>query len=386
MQYGGYLALDEKAREKLVKRYVRKSGRFWRVAVSRYEVRTTVSPEFTRRMAFLMDDFHTKFTAIFRGRFKSPGRPKLDVLADAKGYASHVSSIGISAGFSVGMYIPSKKLLVAYKMDDRRLQNVLFHEGTHQLLHAYTGRSDIPVWFNEGVATNFETWDLSLSAPENVRMSVLRSGRRRTASVAMKSGEALSADALIAFTGRRWNASPNPTLNYAMAWSLVNYLLSTPRGQKTLNVILLAIYGGKNLKKLLPARTRAELNQLWHEDMRTRLVLYDEFVLPAVIRVRRGKVEKAIALANEAVDKFGKFPDSRFWRGRVLADAGRWDDALEDLVFAQRKDSNLPGLYAYLGRAYLETGNKVKAKTWLRKAVTRNAGDKQSAELLKGLK
>ncbi|MHC5055830.1 MAG: tetratricopeptide repeat protein [Planctomycetota bacterium] len=387
LQYGKYLSLDDAEKQKLVKRYVKKDAEgFWAVTVSKYEVRTKVSEEFTLRMAFLMDDFHAKFSSIFKGRFARKHRPKLYVLPDIDSYRAFIRSRGADPVFSVGMYMSRGTVLVArYSKDDRRLQNILFHEGTHQLLHAYTGRSGLPVWFNEGCATNFETWDLTYTAAENVRLSVLRSRRRGVAAKAARGGSAHKLAKLLGITSREWSASQNPGLNYAMAWSLTNYLLSTERGRGNFNMILAAVYRGKPLQKLFTPQVKNMLEQMWYEDMKTRMALYDQFIGPAWNEAGRKRFDRALELAGRGVEGHPKLADARFWRGRVLVAAGRYGDALKDLTFAEKADREFPRIQAELGRACLETGDRTKAESWLRKAVKRNPADLASAALLEEL-
>lgn len=96
LQYGKYLSLDDAGKQKLIERYVKKDAEgFWAVTVSKYEVRTKVSEEFTLRMAFLMDDFHAKFSSIFKGRFAHKHRPKLYVLPDMDSYRAFIRGRGV---------------------------------------------------------------------------------------------------------------------------------------------------------------------------------------------------------------------------------------------------------------------------------------------------
>ncbi len=384
LQYGKYLSLDDAGKQKLVERYVKKDAEgFWSVTVSKYEVRTKVSEEFTLRMAFLMDDFHAKFSSIFKGRFARKHRPKLYVLPDIDSYRAFIRGRGADPVFSVGMYMSRGTVLVArYSKDDRRLQNILFHEGTHQLLHAYTGRGGLPVWFNEGCATNFETWDLTYTVAENVRLSVLQSYRRHVAVKAARDGSAHKLSKLLGITSREWSATKNPQLNYAMAWSLTNYLLSTERGRGNFNMILAAIYRGKPLEKLLTTRVKSALEGMWYEDMKTRMALYDDRISPAWREAARKRFDRALAFVEGGVREYPKLADARFWRGRVLLAAGKWGEAIEDLTFAEKADREFPRVQAELGRAYLETGDRAKAEGWLKKAVKRNPSDLPSAALL----
>ncbi|MHC4252257.1 MAG: tetratricopeptide repeat protein, partial [Planctomycetota bacterium] len=223
------------------------------------------------------------------------------------------------------------------------------------------------------------------TAAENVRLSVLRSHYRYLAVKAAREGSAHTLARLLGITPHEWNGAKDFQLNYAMAWSLTNYLLSTERGRGNFNMILAAVYRGKPLEKLLTPQVRKQLEQMWHEDMKTRMALYDDRVAPAWREAGRKRFDLSLRFAEAGVREHPKLSDARFWRGRVLLAAGRHEDALKDLAFAEKADREFPRIQAELGRACLETGDRTKAESWLRKAVKRNPADLASAALLEEL-
>ena len=160
MDYLAFKSLDAKTRQTLEERYVRqtKDG-LWTVSVSVYIIKTNISRAFSLDMAFFMDNFYRKFNQVFIGGVRINRKPRVYVFKDKDQYRSFLSKKNINAGWSHGMYIPAWQFLVTFMSDRDRLERILFHEGTHQLMHAYIG-TRIPVWLNEGMATNFETWNI----------------------------------------------------------------------------------------------------------------------------------------------------------------------------------------------------------------------------------
>jgi hypothetical protein len=388
LQYGKYLASTDVDKGLMVERYVvaDESG-FHLVAVSKYEVRTTLGPEFTLRMAFLMDDFHAKFSAVFKGRFALFDKPKLYVLNDQAAYQAFVRAREGTPSWSIGMFMRRGRdsILASYKMDDDKLERVLFHEGAHQLLYAYIGEQEIPTWFNEGVATNLETWDLAYTAPENVKRSIVDSHRRHVAVEAIREGQAVPIGHLMALSPMEWSMVEDPQVNYAMAWSLVNYLLSTTTGRSTFNKILIAIKKGGAPRQLLSRGALETLEIQWHKDVQTRMVLYDEHVAPALRLVQKKDIDGARALAEAGVAAYPTFADARYCRGLVYRAAGRYAEAVSDLLEALRADTSFPRIYTELGRCYEGMGDRTQALNYLRKAARRNPYNRDASRLIEDL-
>lgn len=389
LDYVKYLDLDEKAKQGLIQRYVRKDKRgFWIVSVAKYQVYTTVSGEFALRMAVLMDDFHAKFAAIFNGSFRLRERPKLYVLPDMPAYQAFLRSQGAGAGFSAGMYLPTRKILVGQRgQGDRQLQRILFHEGTHQLLHFYTGQYDVPVWFHEGAATNFETWSLRLTPVENVKANVELSGRYRGYCVkAALDGQLMGTKRLFGISHRQWIATADPQSHYATAWSLVNYLLSTKNGQRNFNVMLAAFRRNRKLSKVMSETVRKKLETAWHDDVKSRLAAYERHFLPGLMLARRGKGQEGLERVEQGIAKTPKLLDGRYYKGRVLFRMGRFEEAAKVFEDLLKKKAGFPHMNSLLGACYVRMEDYVKARTFLKKAVFRHPNDKELKELLDSVK
>ena len=405
--YDDYLKWDEKTKWRYVQRHVRrdKDGYFV-VTVSAYQVRTKISPQYALRMAILMDDFYRQFAAIFNAQFKDRGHPQLYVFPDMKTYRGYVASLGVDPGWSTGVYVPGKKILVGQlSHGEKRLKEILFHEGTHQLLHAYTGQCRIPPWFSEGVATNFETWDLKLSAQENVKTSILKANWLPVAANAVrqqraKSGSSevdkvpVAADAarkqryydlreLLDIDNQAWNAAADPQLNYAMAWSLVNYLLknTSTRDIQQFNAILTAIYEGRNIQKVLTPLAHKRLEAGWHKDLKTRVLLYDAYIRPA-LAAKTELLPAAVELISKGITKFPDLPDGRYYRGRLLMKSEKYAQAIKDFMAIEKKGSGFPKFHKLLGTCYFKTGEKGKARRTLFKARRKDRRDEEIKKML----
>ncbi len=283
VSYAEYLKLPEAEQRNLIRKFVREDGNGYSlVAATRYKVHSKMDQEFLLRWAIRMDDYYEKFSGIFVGPFKLRGQPELYIFPDLRSYREFVNSLGFSAGWSAGMYVQPKKLLLGQNSDGEAfLKLTLFHEGTHQLLHYYLGHENIPPWFNEGVACNFETWDENATLGENIQAGTLISQRRDQVCRTFDSPDFLGVEALFALDQRGWNSSENPGQNYAEAWAIINFFFNTDRGQKNFNKILKAISNGADLNKAIPKDARINLEKEWYADIRSRLIPYNRFIAPA---------------------------------------------------------------------------------------------------------
>ncbi len=368
LNYLKYKELSESDRANLVKKYVRKDrDGFWMVSVSVYSVKTTVSPEFALEMAIMMDDFYKKFNEVFIGGVKLRQKPQLYVLKDRAEYARFLLSKNINASWSIGMYIHRGRCLVTFKNDHSTLTNILFHEGTHQLLHAYIG-NNIPVWFNEGMATNFETWNVYKSEMRNVKEALYRSGRARVISTVYGKSGFISLAQLMSITSRQWLASQDPQVQYAAAWSAVNFLLNTKDGRKILNLLLTNFKKGRKQKQILSSKFISVFETKWKADLEARIIPHVRYGQKIMMLINQKNIKHAKKLHNEFYKKHPGNAEALMLSGVIALQEDRSEQALESLKKAAEKEPHEPNLNYYLGAAYYKNHNRSSALRFLKKA------------------
>lgn len=262
--YKEYMELDEDNKAKLIKKYVVREGDWWKVKRPYYIVGSDVSAEVCLRFAIFLDDFYKKFVYLFKGKFKKNDIP-LVLIIDSGRFSDFLkreydyiapSNIG-------GVYIANKEVLaVPYSPGrDSIILRAIQHEGTHQLLHYYTGRLIIPLWFGEGAATNLEEWDIYKTAAENLSKSPKESYYFRILLQAAKERRLIRFDELISMGPEDWieEGSLDP-IKYAQSWFTVNFLFRTKDGRTFFNKCLIALRkedGG--IKEILDEKTKKAL-------------------------------------------------------------------------------------------------------------------------------
>lgn len=131
-----------------------------------YTVHSDISADYTIAAAHHLDSFYKGFVEVFPLSFKEfkGKRPRFEAFAFSTEEAYLKFAPG-SAG-TWGRYSGAEKNVAWYSIPPGETEfyatdfEVVQHEATHQLLHAYTGNAKIPSLFHEMVATFFEQWDL----------------------------------------------------------------------------------------------------------------------------------------------------------------------------------------------------------------------------------
>jgi hypothetical protein len=264
--YERYQAMTEDAKAALARRYARQVGRYHRVTLRTYLVHCDAGAEQAVRMAVLMDEFYKCFSSIFRRGFRDRKRPYLYVLSDRESYGQAIMSFtdgSVSGTGSAGMFVLSGKKSALFGMmseDEAKMTRVLFHEGTHQLLYSYTGRW-LPVWFQEGAATNFENWEVTRSTDNNVANTLHVSTRAADVARIYPNQGFVPFAQLAAMPDQVWHSALDPGANYASAWVAVNFLLSTKGGQTFFSRLLSGFRAARQREKVLPQMTAQEIER-----------------------------------------------------------------------------------------------------------------------------
>lgn len=398
-----YQGLSEEDRQKLIKRYVKKGDDYWNVCVGNYLVHSDISAERALAIAVKMDEFHRRFTKLFKGSFKIKERPQLYVTKTKEGYHAAVSKwfkgrMG-APGWSAGLFAVSGRrfALFSYSRDDEdQFCETLFHEGTHQLMRFYLGRS-CPVWFNEGMATNLETWDVSLSTDRNIAEEIWKS-RRPMLLYAMATGknnaggQTLSVKAsgkpnlgkLMDITHEQWSAAKNPSANYAQAWGIVNFLITHgPTSQKYMSKLLLAFRGLRPIGKvIISSRDRDALIEHWNRYITEVIVPHYDYSVGIEKLVKSARYADAEKLVKTGMEKYPENFELLYYKGLIALRSEKAKEAYKILTPLKKKYPHHPLLDLTLGEAALAAGDRTRAKRHLKAALAEDSRDEKAKKLL----
>lgn len=318
--YADYLEMDLAKREKVATKLVRKKGKYLSMKLPHYDLKSDVDKEYTLKMAVFMEDFYTRFASVFKGKRKNRVKPEVYVLGDKPSYAQALGEYSngrIKAGWTAGMFAyrsDGKAALFGYRRgnEDAKLLKTMLHEGTHQLLNSFVG-SKIPVWFNEGTATNFETWQMYRSKIHNVNSALALSNRALGVVHYKKSGEYVKFSDLVAIDLKKWISASDPGPNYVSAWVALNFFLTTDRGREIFSRLYKALRNENRKGPLLNQKFIAEAEkriEAYIENTVTPHVRYTRHIRKALVG---GEREKALAIAQKMQSEHSENDEALFY-------------------------------------------------------------------------
>ena len=380
-----YLDLPQDKKDQYIKKFVSQDADgFYMVNKGRYTVKTDISAEYALEKAIFMDDFYISFERIFYRGFANTSSPTLYITKKRSGYFEVLRKKGIDAPpWSGGLYYSTKKLLAGYQEAGDELMKVLLHEGTHQLMDYYTNKDLLP-WFNEGIATNFETWDIYKSPKINVFESQFKSEwLEHVAKHHMEKKYTLyDFKFLLNLSYEKWNDSADPSDYYAQGWSMVNFFMNSEENFKIFDKILVGFMDNQKINKILTDKEIEILGKKWLDDLDYRIVpLYkhgkEHYVaIQEWLKTKKydGKKMKdhIYQIENEGSLQAIEF---KFLHAIHKMIVGNTKESLEILLALEAKNKDLPNLYSAI--AYCQTKNNLmeEAKKNISIALQKDGND-----------
>ncbi|HEX8529379.1 MAG TPA: DUF1570 domain-containing protein [Cytophagales bacterium] len=196
---------------------------------------SSVSPEvrdyLVRGIGFMYKFYITKFDYAFPKDLTVKIRVYRD-LDDYKAYTSQVASSPIAS--HIGLYIHRLQEIVVWQgPDSARFTKTVFHETSHLLLRSQTHYC--PRWLNEGLSEYFEELDLTGAAPV-VHSQPAKDKRMKKR---LPEGHLPTLESYLTQTNRQWSREDNHSdAPRTLAWSLVYYLMDSPKGQLVIKDML----------------------------------------------------------------------------------------------------------------------------------------------------
>ncbi|MHC4870746.1 MAG: YfgM family protein [Planctomycetota bacterium] len=386
--YEDYLTMSESKRKSAIKKLVRRKDGYYTIQKGKYFVHTDVDPEKTLEMAVLMDDFQTRFSKVFKGSFRIKKQAKMFVLSSNESYKKSIidySSGRIDPGWSAGMYVHggSKSALFGNAgYGNSQLIKILFHEGTHQLLHYYL-KTRIPVWFNEGIATNFETWELTRS-PENNRANAIYVSNRALNLLQLYPDRGfVKFSKIIYITSRQWSSTADPTPNYTSAWATCNFFLGCPDGRKFLNIIIkkMRSSGSKGVK--FSSSLVSKIEEKIAEYIDQVVIPHTKYTRNLKNLMAAGDLDAAGQLLAEMQENYPDNSEGKFYKIWLAAEKSEAEVKMVKKISDLKKNGFEDPMVDYVkGKIYLNCDDKKNAEKYFKLAVKGNSKDKKARELL----
>ncbi len=392
VNYEEFLAMDDARKQEAAEEHVRKRGPYYVLSYGNYIIHTDRDPVYALKMTVLMDDFFRRFSTVFRGEFKRDDQPRVFIMADRAGYQDALNEVGrTGAGWSAGMYMPGKRALFADgSYGEDALIEILFHEGTHQLNHAFMN-TQLPVWFDEGLATNFESWDLTRDHKNNVANAIYASRRIDTLAQIYPDRGFVPFSQMVNLSHMEWSMTSNPTPNYASAWITTYFLITCDDGRKLMNALVRNFRKGGSQKRVLSRALIMRVEEKLNNFIETRILPSVKYGRDIMQSIKQRDFATAYTRAKAMAKEYPDNPEAKLFtswlsvtqdklEGEALNAAIRTLEALDD-----DDDFDHPELEFALAQAHAKAGNFEVALRHAENAVEGNRKHPFAPKLLEKL-
>lgn len=271
--------------EKIEKKLDEDDNGYWTYEDKDVLVKCNINPRFTAELALYMEYFFDVFPKVFEVPPAGKMLSKLHVYVH-KTRSQYMAATGAPA-WSGGVHIPKMYgagwpvlELHGFPWGDSKEpdfckdfnRGVMQHEGTHALFQRFAGKSRIPVFFNEGCATYFESWNLRVRKPtEEERSERFKRGfhlKELVRKMEEYPGYKPNLSQCLNMDHGQWG-SGEIGLHYALAESFVDFLLSYKKGRRIFEDMVEETYKRVAMrvgtKPLLDKDDIEDLEPQWHE-------------------------------------------------------------------------------------------------------------------------
>jgi Tfp pilus assembly protein PilF len=151
-------------------------------------------------------------------------------------------------------------IAVSAEGDDAQMYNTIFHEYVHFLINTNFPKSEVPQWFNEGLAEYYSTFAIEndqiakLGLPDSNHLYLLQQTKL------------VPLEQLFKVSNRQLHAQGDHSRSifYAESWALVHYLIQTNKGEG-LSKFLTAVINGTSEEKAFQAAFQINYAQMESE-------------------------------------------------------------------------------------------------------------------------
>ncbi len=250
-----------KRRDALIQRCKKDKLGLFSVRSQLFVVRTDITPEFTADLALYVEELHRAYQSAFSklGAPAAAGKDLIEVVC-YKARSSYIKDGGnenAAGHFEVGANRSSDwnrpkdwptgtfrlALFTNEIVDfDTWDKQVMKHEAAHMELQLRLGYFvDCPRWWNEGMASCFESWDFDKTVDENFAEIPKRGEYAPFVRKMWGTDRWKDFNYVWTIDGAAWHrdmATPQGRLNYCQAWSLAAFMFNQgPKGKKFFNQI-----------------------------------------------------------------------------------------------------------------------------------------------------
>ena len=316
-----------------------------------------------RQVGLKLEQFREAFTHIFPTmRFNTPVPTTVIVFKNDSSYRPFKPGTNVAGYFQPGTdvnYITLNAEVMRNGYGQRSDQfEVIYHEYTHLLVN--NTFSNVPVWFNEGLAEYYSTFDIQ----DDQKVVIGRGIGNHV--LLLRNSKMLPLPVLLGVDHKseHYNEGNKKNIFYAQSWALMHYLIIGKEGRL------------EQLGKFLELmENKVPMEQAFQQAFETTYAAMEkelrEYVKQDRYKVIRGHFERKLELDSSTQIAPLTEAEAQAYLGDLLLHSNR-ADSYTYLQKALKLDPNLAMAHASLGMAYFREGKVDEARASLERAVSLN--------------
>jgi len=336
-----------------------------RVKSKNFDLIGNASEKNIRKVATKLEQFREVFRNVFKNiNFTSPIPTTVIVFKSDQSYKPYkpLKADGKIEKWIAGFFQPGEDVNYITLSTERELDETygtIFHEYVHFLVGNNIGKSNVPPWFNEGLAEYYQTF--SIAEDQKVMLGYPQNGHL----------ELLQQNKLIPFEtffnvtqyALHQQGQDGVGLFYAQAWALMHYLIQGNGGVRNpqLNTFLKLLLSGKEPK--------AAFNEAFQTDFKSMETELKKYVSQNSYRVTTVQFNNKLVFDSEMRTSPISEADAMAHLGDLLYHMNRLNEAETKLSEAAAIDPSSTMALTSLGRVKMRQKDFTAAKGILEKAI-----------------
>ncbi|MGI9105750.1 MAG: tetratricopeptide repeat protein [Pyrinomonadaceae bacterium] len=319
-----------------------------------------------RRVATRLEQFRFVFAGLFpKAKFDSPVPTTVVVFKNDSSYKPYKPLYNGKPAAVAGYFQPGPDVnyitLTAERYGEESPYATIFHEYVHLLIE--NTMSDAPVWFNEGLAEYYSTFDISDGDQKVTLGKPITNHVLRLREQFIRLPDLLSVD----HRSSLYNERDKKSVFYAQSWALLHYLLQSNKGERIpqLGRFSELVGAGKPLEE--------SFQQAFQTDFKTMEKELRNYVNKNSYTGHVFTSAKPLVFDAEMQAAPLSEAEARAYLGDLLLHINRLDDAEAHLQQALTLAPDLATAHASFGMLRVRQKRFADARESLRKAVAGNS-------------
>lgn len=248
-------------------------------------------------------------------------------------------------------------ITISTEGEDAETYGTIFHEYVHFIINTNFGKSEVPPWFNEGLAEYYQTFEMEgdqkakLGLPQNGHLQLLQQNKLIPLETLFK----------ISNYALHQNENHSRSIFYAQSWALIHYLVQSGKSEGLGKFLSLAI------KDVPSEKAFQEAFQMTYSQMEKELKKY---VGQNSYKYSLVTFKNKLTFDGEMQTSPMSEADTNAYLGDLLYHTNRIEDAESYLQKAVALNADSSMANTTYGMVKLRQNKFDEAKTYLEKAIS----------------